>query len=102
MDVGVVSPQNAWVLHEFLPLIVGQHMVDHVMQHGRRFYTPGLGQAFMPVEFQGAACYRFVWPDERTCPFCGVDLEAARVAEEAERARRAAVISEVTALIDAG
>ena len=47
------------VLHEFLPLIVGQHMVDHVMQHGRRFYTPGLGQAFMPVEFQGAACYRF-------------------------------------------
>jgi Animal haem peroxidase len=46
------------VLHEFLPLIVGQAMVDDVLQHGRRFYKVGVGQAFMPVEFQGA-CYRF-------------------------------------------
>jgi hypothetical protein len=33
-------------------------MVDDVLQNGRRFYTVGVGQAFMPVEFQ-AACYRF-------------------------------------------
>ena len=46
------------VLHEFLPLFVGQAMVDDVLQNARRFYTVGLGQAFMPVEFQGA-CYRF-------------------------------------------
>ena len=46
------------VLHEFLPLFVGQAMVDDVLQNGRRFYTVGVGQAFMPVEFQGA-CYRF-------------------------------------------
>ena len=46
------------VLHEFLPLFVGQSMVDDVLQNGRRFYTVGIGQAFMPVEFQGA-CYRF-------------------------------------------
>jgi hypothetical protein len=46
------------VLREFLPLFVGQAMVDDVLANGRRFYTVGLGQAFMPVEFQGA-CYRF-------------------------------------------
>jgi hypothetical protein len=46
------------VLHEFLPLFVGQAMVDDVLQRGRRFYTAAPGQAFMPVEFQGA-CYRF-------------------------------------------
>jgi hypothetical protein len=46
------------VLHEFLPLFVGQTMVDDVLAHGRRVYTAELGQAFMPVEFQGA-CYRF-------------------------------------------
>jgi hypothetical protein len=46
------------VLHEFLPLFVGQSMVDDVLQNGRRFYNVGVGQAFMPVEFQGA-CYRF-------------------------------------------
>src|SRR5262249_26138090 len=41
------------VLHEFLPLIVGQAMVDDVLANGRRFYRPN--EAFMPVEFQGAA-----------------------------------------------
>lgn len=44
------------VLHEFLPLFVGQAMVDDVLANGRRFYRPN--EAFMPVEFQGAA-YRF-------------------------------------------
>jgi hypothetical protein len=46
------------VLHEFLPLFVGPDMVNDVLVNGRQFYTVGLGQAFMPVEFQGA-CYRF-------------------------------------------
>jgi Animal haem peroxidase len=45
------------ILHEFLPQIVGQSMVDDVLKNGRRFYLPTDG-AFMPVEF-GAACYRF-------------------------------------------
>jgi hypothetical protein len=46
------------VLHEFLPQVVGQVLVDDVLQHGRRLYTVGPGQAFIPVEFAGA-CYRF-------------------------------------------
>jgi hypothetical protein len=46
------------VLHEFMPLFVGQTMVDDVLQNGRTIFTVGPGEAFMPVEFQGA-CYRF-------------------------------------------
>jgi hypothetical protein len=46
------------VLHELLPQFVGQAVVDGILTGGRRFYKPALGQAFMPVEFQGA-CYRF-------------------------------------------
>jgi hypothetical protein len=46
------------ILHEFLPLFVGQDMVNTVLTQGRRFYKPPNGAAFMPVEFQGA-CYRF-------------------------------------------
>lgn len=46
------------VLHEFLPLVVGQASVDDVLARGRRFYTVGMGEAFIPVEFAGA-CYRF-------------------------------------------
>ena len=45
------------ILHEFLPLVVGQALADDVRMNGRRFYRPQEG-AFMPVEFQGAA-YRF-------------------------------------------
>jgi hypothetical protein len=45
------------ILHEFLPLFVGQAIVDEILARGRRFYTPRRG-AFIPVEFQGAA-YRF-------------------------------------------
>jgi hypothetical protein len=48
-----------WVIvHEFLPLFVGQDMVDAVQRQGRRYYLPPAGGGFMPVEFQGA-CYRF-------------------------------------------
>jgi hypothetical protein len=44
------------IVHEFLPLFVGQALVDDVLRNGRRYYRPEIG--FMPVEFQGAA-YRF-------------------------------------------
>jgi hypothetical protein len=48
-----------WIIvHEFLPLIVGQPTVDDIMASGRRYYTAGPGQALIPVEF-GAAAYRF-------------------------------------------
>ena len=46
------------VLHEFLPLIVGQPLVDDVLRKGRRFYKPRMREGFIPVEFQAAA-YRF-------------------------------------------
>ena len=44
------------IVHEFLPLFVGQAQVDDIVRHGRKFYRPPLAQ--IPVEFQGAA-YRF-------------------------------------------
>src|SRR5215510_10123694 len=46
------------VVHEFLPQIVGQSMVDDVLRRGRRFYKPRMREAFIPVEFQTGA-YRF-------------------------------------------
>ena len=46
------------VLHEFLPQFVGQSQVNAILRFGRRFYRPRKGEAFIPVEFQGAA-YRF-------------------------------------------
>lgn len=45
------------VLHEFLPLIVGQQAIDDVMIRGRQFYNPRRDQAFIPVEWQ--IVYRF-------------------------------------------
>jgi hypothetical protein len=45
------------ILHEFLPLFIGQPLVDDILNNGRRFYQPG-GAAVVPVEFQAAA-YRF-------------------------------------------
>jgi Animal haem peroxidase len=44
------------ILHEFLPLFIGQSMVDDILRNGRKFYRPEV--PFIPVEFQGAA-YRF-------------------------------------------
>jgi hypothetical protein len=46
------------VVHEFLPQIIGQEMVDDVLKNRRRFYKPGMRKGFIPVEFQAAA-YRF-------------------------------------------
>ena len=44
------------IVHEFLPLFIGQSLVSDVLRSGRRYYRPSVG--FIPVEFQGAA-YRF-------------------------------------------
>ena len=44
------------VVHEFLPLFVGQAIVDDILENGRKFYRPEVAQ--IPVEFMGAA-YRF-------------------------------------------
>jgi hypothetical protein len=44
------------ILHEFLPLFIGQEMVNNILRNGRKFYRPEVTQ--IPVEFQGAA-YRF-------------------------------------------
>jgi hypothetical protein len=46
------------VVHEFLPLFVGQPLIDDIVKNGRMAFRPGLGQGFIPVEFQSAA-YRF-------------------------------------------
>jgi len=44
------------ILHEFLPLFIGQALVNDILSQGRQFYRPE--EAYIPVEFQGAA-YRF-------------------------------------------
>lgn len=46
------------ILHEILPLFVGQALVNEILRTGRRIYRPAAGQQFIPVEFQGAS-YRF-------------------------------------------
>jgi len=48
-----------WLLvHEHLPQICGQAIVDQVLGKGNRFYRPPAGDGYMPIEFGGAA-YRF-------------------------------------------
>jgi len=55
----LVTWHYQWIiLHEFLPLIIGQSMVNDILTNGRRFYRPAAGQQSIPVEFQGAV-YRF-------------------------------------------
>lgn len=49
----VVTWHYQWiVLHEFLPQIVDPATLADVQQHGRQFYRPRHGDAFMPIEFQ--------------------------------------------------
>jgi Animal haem peroxidase len=45
------------ILKEFLPLFIGQAMVDDILANGRHFYTPREDAAFIPVDFQ--IVYRF-------------------------------------------
>jgi hypothetical protein len=48
-----------WLLvNEHLPQIAGQQVVSDVLLNGNKFYRPPHGDAFMPIEFGGAA-YRF-------------------------------------------
>ena len=44
------------IVHEFLPHVVPQELLDDVLQNGRRYYTPD--RASIPVEFSAAA-FRF-------------------------------------------
>src|SRR4029450_3461537 len=44
------------IVHEFLPLFIGQETLGDILRGGRKFYRPHVAQ--IPVEFQGAA-YRF-------------------------------------------
>lgn len=46
------------ILHEFLPLTIGQERVDDILQHGVRFYHFDRENPLMPIEFSVAA-YRF-------------------------------------------
>lgn len=48
-----------WIIvNEFLPQVISFGVTQDILHHGRRFYRPEPGPAFIPVEFQGAA-YRF-------------------------------------------
>lgn len=52
------------VVHEFLPLVCGQDVVDDVLGGGRRYYRPDT-EPFIPVEFSVAA-FRFGHPTLRS------------------------------------
>ena len=55
----VVTWHYHWIiLHEFLPAIIGPELTEDILTAGRRYYRPAPGEAWIPVEFQGAA-YRF-------------------------------------------
>jgi Animal haem peroxidase len=45
------------VVHEFLPLTIGQELVNDILAHGPRFYHVG-DRPYIPVEFSDAA-YRY-------------------------------------------
>ena len=46
------------ILHEFLPLTIGQERVDDILQNGLRFYEVDKRNPKIPIEFSVAA-YRF-------------------------------------------
>ncbi len=54
----IVTWHYQWiVLHEFLPLSVGEELVNDILEHGPKFYTYE-EHPYIPVEFADAA-YRF-------------------------------------------
>ena len=54
----IVTWHYQWMtLHEFLPLFIGQQMVNTILNNGRLYYRPEPGPAFIPIEFQLG--YRF-------------------------------------------
>jgi hypothetical protein len=46
------------VVHDFLPRLVGPGLVAEVLADGPRYFTPGVGEAYIPLEFADAA-YRY-------------------------------------------
>ena len=42
------------ILHEYLPLIVGESVVENILKHGRKYYK-WRNAPFIPVEFSMAA-----------------------------------------------
>ncbi|MEM7551898.1 MAG: peroxidase family protein [Bacteroidota bacterium] len=46
------------IIHEFLPMIIGEPMARELLIHGRQFYKPETLPPYLPVEFSAAA-YRF-------------------------------------------
>jgi len=84
------------IVHEFLPLFVGQNMVDDILRNGAQFFKPKIGQAFIPVEFQ-TGTYRFghsmVRPSYRANlkgdnggPFFGFVFDPSQHPEDASKA----------------
>ena len=48
-----------WIIaHDFLPRLVGAQLASEVLAHGGRFFSPPLGEAYLPLEFADAA-YRY-------------------------------------------
>lgn len=61
---------------------------------------PGNGHGRVPAELrQCRGCWRFVLESETECPFCHGDLDRLEREHEAQRARRNALIDEVSAAI---
>lgn len=46
------------VVHDFLPRLIGQELVTEILVRGARYYSPAVGEAFIPLEFADAA-YRY-------------------------------------------
>jgi Y-X(10)_GDL-associated radical SAM protein len=47
------------------------------------------------------ACSRFVWPQEKSCPFCALELAPAREATAVDHARRLAALADMEAALSA-
>jgi hypothetical protein len=54
------------ILHEFLPLTIGQERVDGILKNGFRFYEVDKRNPLIPIEFSVSA-YRFGHSQVRPC-----------------------------------
>ena len=92
----LVRWHHQWMtLHEYLPLVVGQDMIDDILTNGRQHFTDD--QPRIPVEFQTSA-YRFghslVRPSYRASRRCGASGTCcARASDVSLRTRLAFVTS---------
>ncbi|BFU47618.1 peroxidase family protein [Krasilnikovia sp. MM14-A1004] len=46
------------VVHDFLPRLAGPELVREILDDGARYFSPGVGEAYIPLEFADAA-YRY-------------------------------------------